>query len=138
MTNAIYDIARYRFATAAIDWRAADLTLVAWGSPPDFDPADEDVAAITARGNAELSRSLAITSKTVDTPGDLQTNIVVIPAIAAGPTIRWFTMCLVGITPSQAVPLLFIDNAENLPFVCNGLDILVQPNWAENQSWGRL
>ena len=138
MTNAIYDTARYRFAIANIDWRAADTLLVAWSGVPDFLPGDPTVAAIKARGNTELGRSLAITAKTVAAAGNLQTNNVVIPAIAAGPTITWFTMCLAQALADSAVPLLFIDDAENLPFACNGIDVTVQPDWAESRGWGRL
>lgn len=138
MTNAIYNVARYRFAIAAIDWRAANTLLVAWSGTPDFNPADGTVAAIKARGNTELGRSLAITAKTVAAAGNLQTNNVVIPAIATGPTITWFTMCLEQIAADNAIPLLFVDDAENLPFVCNGIDVTVQPDWAESRGWGRL
>jgi len=138
MTNAIYDAARYRFAIAALDWRAANTLLVAWSGVPDFLPGDTTVAAIKGRGNVELGRSLAILAKTVAAAGNLQTGNVVIPAIAAGPTITWFTMCLEQVAPDNAIPLLFVDDAENLPFACNGIDVTVQPDWAESRGWGRL
>lgn len=136
--NGIYDIARHSFAIANVDWRAIEAFLIAWGSVPDFNPADDTVADIKARGNTELARSLAITSKSVAATGAMQTNNVVIPGVAPGPTIRWFTMCYAGATDALTMPLLFIDDAEDLPFECNGLDVIVQPNWAEARSWGRL
>ena len=33
--NNIYDIARYRFATAQLNWTTAKLVLIAWAGPPD-------------------------------------------------------------------------------------------------------
>ena len=73
--------------------------------------------------------SLPITSQTVAPDGTAQTNQVIIPGVPIGAPITFFTM-------SDADQLiLFIDEAVELPFVPNGLDMVVQPDWLEQRGW---
>lgn len=136
--NILYNVARNQFATGSIDWRVFNPVFIAWGGTPDFNPLDTIVSHIKARGNVELSRSLPITSKTVTPAGNLQTNNVVLPSVPAGSTVTWFTFCRAGVTADGATPLLFVDDAENLPYDTDGLDVIITPDWVEARGWGRL
>jgi hypothetical protein len=129
--NGIYDQARYQLLTAQLDWRAVPLVLSAWGGTPLFDPTDETVADIIAHGFTEIGTSMPITHQTVSTDGTAQTDPVLIPAVPIGPSVTWFTFA----AASQLI--LFIDDADELPFVPNGLDLIVQPDWLAGRGWWR-
>jgi hypothetical protein len=130
MNNA-YDVARYGLMTGAFDWRAANLVLTAWSGTPVFSATDEIIADVAAHGPVARGSSLPITSKTVVPDGTAQTNQVVIPAVAIGDPITFFTM-------SNATALvLYIDDAIELPFIPNGLDMVIQPDWLEQRGWWR-
>lgn len=132
--NTIYDIARNRFALAMINWSDAPLFLLAYSGEPEFVPDDETISEITARGNTLLlSTSQPITNRSVSLQGYLQTGNVVFEEVAIGFPITHFLMTLSGVTP-----LLYIDDAMNLPFEPNGLDVVVTPDWLERRGWGRL
>lgn len=134
--NTIYDRARFLFATAAIDWRATDLVLVAWSGVSNFVKTDQTVANIVTRGVTTLRAfSQTITTKTVAADGAMQTNNVVIPGIAVGAPVTHFTMCRRNATPNLSELLLYVDEAEGLPFDPNGLDMIVTPDWLLNRGW---
>jgi hypothetical protein len=134
--NQPYDQARFWWATAGIDWRATDLVLVAWSGTPNFVKTDTKVADIVSRGVTALTGySQTITQKSVATDGAMQTNNVVIPAVPIGPPVTHFTMCRRGAPPNQSELLLFVDDAEGLPFTPNGLDMVVTPDWTLNRGW---
>jgi hypothetical protein len=129
--NNVYDVARYRLMTSAFDWRAANLVLTAWSGTPVFSATDETIADVATHGPVERGSSLPITSKTVASNGTAQTNQVVIPDVLIGDPVTFFTM-------SDGDELvLFIDEATELPFVPNGLDMLVQSDWLEQRGWWR-
>ena len=127
----IYDVARYRLMTGAFDWLTANLVLTAWSGTPVFSATDEVITDVAAHGPVARGSSLPITSKTVTTDGTGQTNQVVIPAVAIGDPITFFTMS------DGTALILFIDDAIELPFIPNGLDMLVQPDWLEQRGWWR-
>ena len=138
--NTIYDIARMQFAKAQINWMTAPLRLLAYTGNPDFHPADTAISEITTRGNTlRISTSLDIVTQNVSTEGFLMTDNVVLPKVPIGYPVTHFIMVLMpGTDPEMAVPLLFIDDAEDLPFTPDGLDIVVTPDWLEHRGWGRL
>ena len=134
--NVAYDQARFLWATAGLDWRVTDLVLVAWSGAPNFVKTDVKVADIVARGLTALAGySQVITQKSVAVDGAMQTNNVVIPAVPIGPPVTHFTMCRRNATPNQSELLLFVDDAEGLPFTTNGLDMVVTPDWTLNRGW---
>lgn len=134
--NSIYDKARLLLATAGLDWRATDLVLVAWAGVPKFVKTDLTVANIVTRGvTTLLGYSLTITTKAVAADGAMQTNDVVIPAVPVGPAVTHFTMCRRNATPNLSELLLYVDQAEGLPFDPNGLDMVVTPDWSLNRGW---
>lgn len=134
MVNQVYDNARFKLATAGLDWRSAVYLLTAWKGAPDFIASDANIGQITARGNATLlATSLTITGRAVSLDGTTQTDPVLIPAVPAGEIVSFFVMHLVA----GSEPLLFIDEADGLPFTGNGLDLMVQPDWALERGWFR-
>jgi len=134
--NNIYDDARYKLLTAGLDWTAIPLRLAAWGGTPTFVPTDKILDHITFR-NTLLGYSQPITYQTVTPDGTAQTNPVLIPDVPIGPDVTWFTMVKHVGAQSSAELLLYIDNAEELPFVPNGLDLVVQPDWLQSRGWFR-
>jgi hypothetical protein len=57
---------------------------------------------------------------------------VLLPAVPVGPLVTWFTM-----TKAGTDLILYIDDAEGLPFTPNGLDVPVTPDWLSNRGWFR-
>jgi hypothetical protein len=136
--NTIYNEARRRLATAALNWPAIDLVLVAWTGTPTFYANDKIVSDVAAHGAAPAAYSQTIVHKAVALDGTAQTDHVLLPMVPIGSTITYFTMCQRHPTvPEQSQLILFIDDAENLPFEPNGLDIVVEPDWLENRGWFR-
>jgi hypothetical protein len=138
LTNTIYNEARRRLATAALNWPVVDLVLIAWTGPPTFYANDKVISDVAAHGAVLAAYSQTIVHKAVALDGTAQTDQVLLPMVPIGPTITYFTMCQRHATvPEQSQLILFIDEAENLPFVPNGLDIVVEPDWLENRGWFR-
>jgi len=136
MANQPYNIARYKFVTATFDWIGMNLALVAWSGTPEFIATDTNVNEIVARGNAVARGvSLPITQKTVAADGTTQTNQVVIPNVAVGAPITHFT--LVDDQVGGDTLLYYIDEALDLPFDPNGLDMVIQPDWLSMRGWFR-
>jgi len=139
LVNTIYDEARRRFATATLDWTAVDLVLSAWRGTPTFVPTDKTIADVITHGGILAGLSSTITVKSVATDGTMQTNQVMIPDVAIGADITHFIMCQRNVAvPNLSQALLFIDEAEGLPFEPNGLDMAVTPDWLANRGWGRV
>jgi len=127
--NQPYDIARYRFVTAAFNWLTMDLRLSAFGGAPMFVAANQLLSQITA---PLLGTSQPITVKTVTSDGTAQTNQVLIPNVPVGPDVTHFIM-----HEAAGQLLLFIDQALDLPFTPNGLDMVISPDWLEQRGWFR-
>lgn len=136
--SGIYNRARYDLLAAQMNWLTISLKLTAWSGTPDFDPTDTSIAAIKARGAVERGVSLPINATAVTIDGTAQTDSVLIPTVAIGPDVTWFTMSRKdAVVPDNSVPILFIDDADGLPFVANGLDMLIQPDWLAERGWWR-
>jgi hypothetical protein len=135
--NDIYDDARVKLLTAALNWTTTDLVLSAWPGTPSFVPGEKTLSQIIARGYAVRGHSQVITSKTVSTDGTAQTNQVVIPSVPVGANVTWFTMSKRNATITLSEMILYIDEAIELPFVPNGLDMIVNPDWLSNRGWWR-
>jgi hypothetical protein len=136
--SGIYDRARYDLLTASLNWLTVSLKLTAWVGSPQFFPADMSIAAIKARGAVQAGESLPINSNTASIAGYAQTNPVLIPAVPVGPSVTWFTMSKVDLAvPDNSMPILHLDDVLGLPFVPNGLDMLVMPDWVYQRGWFR-
>jgi hypothetical protein len=135
--NTIYDSARYKLLTGTFDWTAADLMLTAWSGALEFHPEDDTIEEVSAHGPVERGSSMPITVQTVALNGTAQTNGVVIPSVAVGAPISFFTMSDRKPTHGLSELILFIDEAVDLPFIPNGLDMVIQPDWLAQRGWWR-
>ena len=137
MSNAIYNSAAYAMVTATFDWPDIPLVMSAWSGTPIFDPLHFKIADIKDVGGVELSWSLPITAAMVAPDGITQTNQVVIPNVPVGQSVTWFTMSGTQPTHDNSRLIMFIDEALDLPFLSNGLDLLVTPDWLSRRGWFR-
>lgn len=133
--NQVYNNARYRMLTSALNWITEPMILSAWAGTPDFVATDKAIGNVKARGNVEIAWSIPITSQSVASDGTAQTNDVLIPGIAVGQTVTWMTMSDQFGSHDLSELILFIDDAIELPFVGNGLDMLIRPDWLDNRGW---
>lgn len=138
LLNNIYDTARYKVMLALQDWTKVDLMLTAWSGTPTFVPTHTYVSDVDAvSGVIERGSSLPITSATVAPDGTAQTNQVIIPAVPIGLPLTFFTMSIRKPTHSLSELILYIDEADGLPFYPNGLDVTIQPDWLQRRGWWR-
>ena len=136
--NALYDVAARTLMNGQFAWPDTEMLLVAWAGTPLFVPTHVTVADLrTATGGLELGYSLPITERTVAVDGTGQTNQVVIPGVPVGPDVTWLTLCKTKASIDLAELILFVDEAFGLPFITNGLDLVVQPDWVQARGWFR-
>jgi hypothetical protein len=127
------------FASAQLNWATEKLVLIVWSGPPTFIETDTAISAIVTRATTVAAgHALPINSKTVTPEGYLQTDSVLVPQVPVGPDITHFIMANYVSTWNDGAPLLYVDEAENLPFTPNGLDILITPDWVQHRGWGRV
>jgi hypothetical protein len=137
--NTIYDTARYRFATAQLNWTTQKIVLIVWSGPPTFVATDTKITDIITRATTVAAgHSLQILKQTVSIDGYLQTDQVVVPSVPPGPTLTHFIMASFVTSWNDGFPILYVDDVMNLPFDPNGLDIIVQPDWLQQRGWGRV
>jgi hypothetical protein len=138
MANDIYDVARLRLLNAQLDWPTLDLVLSAWSGTPDFVVTDLTLADIKARGHTEIAVSATIGGVATSFNGTAQTDDVLLPLVPIGPNVTWFTMAERAVAHDSSELILFIvETLPPLPFVPNGLDLLLSPDWSLNRGWFR-
>lgn len=135
MANKLYNIARFQMVTATFDWLNYDLALIALRGVPTFVATDNTLTLVLSHGATNAGVSLAIVGKAVLPDGTVQTSPVVIPGIIAGADVTHFVMVKKAGVLNNSIPLEFIDDAEGLPFVPNGLDLTIQPDWLAQRGW---
>lgn len=135
--NSLYDTARFRFATAGIDWRAIDMRCVALSGSPDFVPADMTLGNILARSHTVLSYSIAPLTKAVAADGSCQTGPMQLPAGTAG-TVNWMVLVQHNAVQANAQLIEYIDEGFEIPFEFLGLPLMLQPDWSANRGWFKL
>jgi hypothetical protein len=136
--SGIYDWARAQLLTANLDWLGVELVVSAWAGTKTFVPTDTTIASVKARGAVERGYSLPIATTSVSPDGTAKSDPVVIPAIAPGAPILWFTMSELATPHDNCRLLLFIDDVNPvLPFAPNGLDIVLTPDWSAGRGWWR-
>jgi hypothetical protein len=137
VSNAIYDIARRGLLNATLNWVTTNLVLIAWKGTPRFVATDATVAAVKSHGAIDVSWSLAITGKAVTADGTAQTDPALLPKVPTGSQVTHFVLARKEAVLTNSMPILFIDDAFGLPFVPNGLDVPVQPDWLAQRGWFR-
>lgn len=121
--------------TGAFDWNALTLGLIALSGTPTFVATDTTLTLVMSHGAVNEGVSLAVTGQNVLTDGTVQTDPIVIPGITVGPDVTHFVLIKKHVTIGLSMPIEFIDDADGLPFVPNGLDLTVQPDWLAQRGW---
>lgn len=137
MSNEVYDRIAKAMLGGQFDWTNTDMFLVAWTGPQNFVAADEKLSQITARGSVILGMSMPINSKAVTDTGMAQSDTIVIPNIPIGPPVTFFTMHEVYDVFDDSPPVFYVDDSLDLPYLPNGLDMYVQPDWLRSRGWFR-
>lgn len=135
--NQIYDVSRRSLLLAQLNWPAANLVLYAFQGVPAFDPTDAIMTDVLATTPGLAGTSQPVTGKTVTLDGVAQTDPIVITAVPVGPDITFFVLGVDLGSMGTSRPVLYIDDAFELPFVPNGLDLVVQPDWLSDRGWFR-
>ena len=138
MSNFPYYRFRCEMLAGQVIWPTESLILVAWSGPLEFFPEDVTVGDITTRAHSVLRGvSLPITGAAIHSHGYAQSDPALIQGITIGATITYFTMARKMGTTASSQLLLYIDEAWDLPWTANGLDLPVQPDWLAMEGWFR-
>jgi hypothetical protein len=135
--NKLYDAARQRMLLGTLDWTALDLVLVALSGTPVFNATDSTVNAVSAHGAVIAGYSASLANKSVTSTGYAKSGPAVVTALAVGPNVTHFVIAERQSPSGNSKPLYYIDDAHSLPYVPNGLDLIVQPDWLSEQGWFR-
>jgi hypothetical protein len=134
----IYDWARAQLLTANLDWLGVELVVSAWSGTPTFVPTDVTIANVKSRGAVERAYSLPVAGTSVSIDGTAKSDPVVIPTVPVGAPILWFTMSEVAVPHDTSKLILFLnDVVPPLPFIPNGLDLVLTPDWSAGRGWWR-
>jgi hypothetical protein len=137
VTNQIYDVSRRSLLLGALNWTSIPLVMLAFRDTPVFDPTDATLQQVVDTTPTLAGTSLPVTGKTVTVDGTAQTDPIVVPGIPVGPDVTFFVLSENTGSYATSRPILFIDDAFELPFVPNGLDLVIQPDWLSQRGWWR-
>lgn len=135
--NSIYNLARRSMLTNQFDWATLNLVLYVFAGEPVFEPADASMADVVLHTPGAIDTSLPVLGQAVTIEGVAQTGPIVVPDVPIGPDITFMVLAISTGVFGTSKPILFIDDAMGLPFVPNGLDMVVQPDWALGRGWFR-
>lgn len=135
--NQIYDISRYSMLTNQFDWLTFNLLLYLFSGSPVFDPTDITMADVTAANPGLVGTSQPVLGNAVTADGTAQTGPVLVPLVPIGPNVTFMVMAIATGVFATGKPVLLVDDAEGLPFTPNGLDMVIQPDWAQARGWYR-
>jgi len=138
MANQLYAHARFQMVNAQFQWPNMLLNVFAFTGPQVFVDTDLTVSDILARApGTMLGYSDPITGKTTSPGGVMQSDPALIRGIPIGPPVSYLTMCEASVTPEASQLIFYMDEGYELPFVPNGLDIMVHPDWLQMRGWGQ-
>lgn len=135
MSNNIYNSIRYAMMTGAFDWRALDLRVVLLSGEPDFDPTDITLNDIIGRGGAVRAVSQPVTAPSVVVDGTGRTDAVLVEEVPIGDPITWLLLVKYNPVQNSSQLVYFCDEALDIPFIPNGLDMIIQPDWTAQRGW---
>lgn len=133
--NALYDNARERLLSAQLDWANLDLRMTAWGGNPEtsFNPSHLTQAAL----GTPISTSQPILTPSVRPGGYAQSSKVMFPAVPMGTSVQFMVLCEVTTLPADRRLIAYLADVAGLPFIPNGGDYLIKPDWLFAQGWFR-
>jgi hypothetical protein len=133
--SGIYDVARRSLLAAQLDWASIPMVLLAFRGTPMFDPTDATLEQVIGTTPLLAGTSQPVTGKSSTTDGVAQSDAVVITGVVVGNDVTFFVLSENTGSYNTSRPILFIDDAQELPFVPNGLDLVVSPDWAYQRGW---
>jgi len=136
--NVLFDIARQRMISNQFDWATMAVSVVAWRGPYTFLETNETTADITAGGGQLVMVGLPLLNQLAMPGGYARSDTAVVPDVPASPDAVTFLTLVEMAGAVEEYPLIaFIDDAVGLPFVPNGQDQRVQPDWLQLRGWFR-
>lgn len=131
--------ARYRDHLLAADtpWTGLPVGLVAWSGIYFFDEAHITVANVQTAGGTVVSVAEPNPTTIAGPGGYAITDAMLLKAVPVGPPVSFLTLIRVGPSVPTSELIAYINQAEGLPFIPNGLDIVVQPDWLNRRGWFR-
>jgi hypothetical protein len=132
--NILYDDARMRMLNGQLVWPSMSLLMLAYSGDPtiSFNPAhliQSDVGTPVAVSQGVLTPSVAA-------GGYAKSGYAEFLSIPVG-NVTFFVMCEANATPASRRLLVYLSDLNNLPFISNGGDYLVKPDWLFRQGWFR-
>lgn len=139
MANQLYNSARVLRMNGQLNWLSQEFRLFLYAGTPNFVAADATIQAIVTRAvTTKRAVSGAIGGKSVDTEGYVRSDSVVFPLLAPGAQITHMVLAKWDSGgENNSIPIYYIDDAWQLPFLANGLDLPVTPDWTQNRGWFR-
>lgn len=129
--SSLYAVARSRMLKATFDWVNIPARLHAFAVPYLF---DESHATLSQVG-VPVASSLNLTGQVVSPAGYARSDSAVLIDVPAGQTVTFLILAEHG--PVDPPLIAFIDEAEGLPLLTNGLDQVVVPDWIQQRGWFR-
>jgi hypothetical protein len=137
--NRLYSRNRIKFLNTQFDWANRQMIMTCCRGPYTFDEEHITSDELVANGAELVASSLPMTGQTAMPGGYAMSDLIVVPAVPAN-TLPVTFLVLFDVTEAGTVgnvPLVYIDEAMGLPFVPNGLDQQIQPDWLNHRGWFR-
>lgn len=138
--SGLYASIRERLLYQSFDWQGADLELQAW-SAGHFDETHIRVSdLVTAGGTPQSNSDLPLGPPFVMPGGYAASDWLILPGSGfdVGVMVNFLTLSdRAGGNTADPLLILYIDEADGLPFTPNGLDYVVTPDWLLNRGWWR-
>ena len=134
--NALYAGLRDRMLKGFV-WQDLPLIVGAWHGAYVFDETDVTTQDVIAAGGILSAYSLPLTNVIPRTGGYARSDMALLPTMPVGAEITFLTIMEDTGVLGQEKQLMYIDEANGLPFIPNGLDQYVQPDWLDLRGWFR-
>jgi hypothetical protein len=114
------------------DWDNIDVRMYGFTDPAYvFDEND----AILSHVGVPVTTSLTLTGMVATATGFCRSDAAVLVSVPIGPPIRFLILAEYG--PLDPPLIAYIDMGEGLPYIGNGLDQVVIPDWLDERGWFR-
>ena len=137
--SAPYASIRERLLYRTFDWVTSDLELQAW-SGGVFNEAHIRVSDLAATGAHPGAKSVETPLAFIRPGGYAASDSIKLPGgnFTVGELVTFLTLSDRS-DGNAADPLLilFLDDVEGMPFIANGLDYYVNPDWLFKRAWWR-
>lgn len=134
MINSLYNDARERMLSSQLNWATMPLVMLAYKLDPttSFDPTD----LIQSDIGTPWAVSQSMLNPIVQSGGYAKSGGAEFLTIPIG-TVTFFVLAEDLPTPTPRRLLVYLSDANNLPFISNGGDYMIKPDWLFSQGWWR-